>query len=386
MEKMLRLLEKVVSHDLNTIKKTQSAYFDNICTKQCLLYGAGNAGKNAAQTLKQNSRNILGFIDNNPKKWNTSFDGIPVFSLENAKITFGNSYPVLISIINREINSNYKNIVDTLNRQGMTHVMPYAYYLWSYGKKYLPWFAQGDATDIVPYKSQIKEAAELFHDKLSLQTFVEMARTSIFADFESFSEPVKAPQYFDQDILNKLQFPVHMVDVGAYDGDTLKSFLENVGSEKLGSWVALEPDPLTFNRLKNFVCSLPVDIQNRITLINAAASDKEGIAYLVNEDSESAMVTDEKTSFKITLNSLDSLDCLSLCNYIKMYIEGYEKDAINGAKNIIKRNSPSLAICVYHKPKDFFEIPLCLYKLTNRSNFMMRRYGSYFFETVCYLI
>ena len=66
---------------------------------------------------------------------------------------------------------------------------------------------------------------------------------------------------------------------------------------------------------------------------------------------------------------LTTLDCfvhvreIERVDFIKLDIEGAELDCLQGAQNTIEKFCPKLAISLYHKPNDFFEIPLWL---TNR--------------------
>ncbi|REK69584.1 hypothetical protein DX130_24085 [Paenibacillus paeoniae] len=45
-----------------------------------------------------------------------------------------------------------------------------------------------------------------------------------------------------------------------------------------------------------------------------------------------------------------------------MDVEGSELASLYGAKQIISENTPILAICIYHKPEDLFEIPFYILK------------------------
>jgi len=71
---------------------------------------------------------------------------------------------------------------------------------------------------------------------------------------------------------------------------------------------------------------------------------------------------------KIRVNSLDCLlkDKLPP-TYIKMDIEGAELEALKGATKIIKTFSPKLAVCVYHKFGDIWNIP----------DFILREFNNY---------
>ena len=72
--------------------------------------------------------------------------------------------------------------------------------------------------------------------------------------------------------------------------------------------------------------------------------------------------------------------------FLKMDIEGSELKALHGARKIIQRDKPKLAICVYHKPEDIIEIPLYINSLVPEYKFYMRHYGYTPANTVLYAI
>lgn len=62
-----------------------------------------------------------------------------------------------------------------------------------------------------------------------------------------------------------------------------------------------------------------------------------------------------------------------LPDFIKMDIEGSELDALKGAKNILIKKRPKLAICLYHKNQDMWEIPLYLKEIVPDYNFYCKK-------------
>jgi hypothetical protein len=69
-----------------------------------------------------------------------------------------------------------------------------------------------------------------------------------------------------------------------------------------------------------------------------------------------------------------------------MDIEGAEALALIGAKKIIKKCRPILAISYYHKPDDIWEIPLLLEKQCENYKFYLRQHLYNSFESVLYAI
>ena len=50
-----------------------------------IVFGAGEMGRYAGQLLKHDGHEVLCFIDNDPGKWNTTIDGIPIINFEQYK-------------------------------------------------------------------------------------------------------------------------------------------------------------------------------------------------------------------------------------------------------------------------------------------------------------
>ena len=71
--------------------------------------------------------------------------------------------------------------------------------------------------------------------------------------------------------------------------------------------------------------------------------------------------------------------------YIKLDIEGVELKALQGMSNTIMNNKPKLAICIYHKPKDLWELPLFVKQLNPKYKLFIRQHHPYN-ETILYAI
>lgn len=65
---------------------------------------------------------------------------------------------------------------------------------------------------------------------------------------------------------------------------------------------------------------------------------------------------------------------LNRVDFIKMDIEGSELDALKGARKTISKYKPQLAICMYHKLEDMWEIPIYIKELRSDYEFAFRQY------------
>lgn len=102
----------------------------------------------------------------------------------------------------------------------------------------------------------------------------------------------------------------------------------------------------------------------------------------------------ETTDSRITDTGTVSIDARKLddvlqgkkVTFIKMDIEGAELAALRGAEKIIREQRPRLAICVYHKPEDIWEIPSLILSCNPDYRLYLRHYSITETETVLYAI
>jgi hypothetical protein len=73
-------------------------------------------------------------------------------------------------------------------------------------------------------------------------------------------------------------------------------------------------------------------------------------------------------------------------NYVKLDIEGAEASALKGMARTIQSSRPALAVCVYHKPADLWEIPMLIDELLPESNFYLRAHAWNGFDLVFYAV
>ena len=89
---------------------------------------------------------------------------------------------------------------------------------------------------------------------------------------------------------------------------------------------------------------------------------------------------------KIDVDALDNILKGKRASFIKMDLEGSELHALKGAKEIIKIYRPKLAISIYHKPEDMWELPDIILSYHSDYKLYIRHYSIAAEETIMYAI
>ena len=72
--------------------------------------------------------------------------------------------------------------------------------------------------------------------------------------------------------------------------------------------------------------------------------------------------------------------------HIKMDIEGAELDALEGAREVIARHAPVLAVCSYHRQADLWRIPALIHSINSSYRFFLRPHRIEGWDLVCYAV
>ncbi len=169
-----------------------------------------------------------------------------------------------------------------------------------------------------------------------------------------------------------------IIDAGCYNGATAIRFLE-WGKGKVKRVYSFEFDPSSYAR-----CERNLEpYKDRVTLINCGLWDKDEVIYTAPNGSGGSTVFSEGST-EIRLTSIDNVVNGGAVTLIELDIEGAELKALMGAKNTIIRHRPRLAISLYHKPEDLYEIPGYILSLVPEYKFYLRHYASNEWETVLY--
>ena len=159
------------------------------------------------------------------------------------------------------------------------------------------------------------------------------------------------------------------VDLGAYDGDTIKEFL-NYTDCSYREIVALEPDSKNFKKLQRFVVEAGL---KHVHLFNKGIWSEEGtLSFAASGGRQSALQSNGKV--EVPVDSVDHIMQGRTVSYMKLDVEGAEFEALSGAAQTIGKWAPKLFVAAYHRDNDLWRLPLLLWQLNKNYNIYLRKH------------
>lgn len=343
------------------------------------LYGGGYTGAIIIKLFREEGIEIIAIIDDDENLQGKDIQGIPVISFQKFSIIYqekNNISVVLTSIYGKAILKKLEILPD---------LKIYELFDWYSeiigNKEWINLICEEQELSILRFEWDLLK--ENWTDKKSIQVLEGLwkyFRSKDLNDIEKICTDEE--QYFIPEVLNAIKLPLYIIDGGAYRGELLHSLLDNkLNFEK---WYCFEPDP------ENYI--LLTEQANQNGLNNQQICIKKGLwsesreIYFKSGNATGSCIVSYKTSDYVDVVSIDEYINMGKCNFIKMDIEGAELQALKGAMNVIKRERPILAICIYHSIRDYWEIPKLLMNELENYQYYVRHHALICNETVLYAI
>lgn len=203
-----------------------------------------------------------------------------------------------------------------------------------------------------------------------------------------YTKCFRQEQYFEHSGGFAFEDQEIFVDGGCFDLETTRIFQEILKNEgkQCRKVYAFEPD-----RNNYLICKKKIENNawRNINLVNAGLWREEMYVEFEGIGTAGAHMVEsgKESGERVKVVSLDcAVDRKDKVTFVKLDIEGAELAALQGARRILLENKPKLAVCLYHKKEDYWQIPYYLKTLVPEYRFYIRHYSNYSAETVLYAV
>lgn len=337
---------------------------------ELIIVGAAGEGVRLAQICSTLGVRVLAVADDDPKKLGQVVAATQVVAVDSLHQQ-PKSVPVVIA--------SHRALLPTrrLREMGFATVLPLMALQVMDPARFPPhMFHAGLLEDLVENLGQYERLAELLADDFSARVLAAVIRYRLDGDPEVLSAITEWELYGPGALLSYGDDEVY-VDGGTFDGDSIRLFMNRVGG-KFDRIIGFEPDPATFRRLRDNFADEP-----RVEPINAGLHARAGTLKFDDAGTRGSILSDSGT-ISVPVMGLDELLKGDRVSYIKMNIEGAEIDALEGARQAIKKWSPKLAVSAYHYPDHLWKVPFKISELDSSYRIHFRQHDGGIIETVCY--
>jgi len=375
--------KKAIGDYLDEVLKRKEFSIDRIkreikSSKVVCAFGLGMVSYPIITAIKKLTDIKINFSsDNDSSKWGKTFhDNLKCISPKELE-EYKDDIAILITT------QHYKKIHQQLLEKGFKKIFAITEY------RLLNDTYFKNKENIQTIKDNVLKVTDILEDERSKEIMFMLIKNwfDFNVDTVGYEEIFTNDEYYPCDII-QLSANESFVDVGAYNGDTIIDFIKKTHNQ-FNAIFAFELDKKNFKELEATVDKLAASVKNKIKLYNFGLLDEEKHVYYETggSGSESTFINviNNACACGKTLRLNDILKNESV-TFIKMDIEGSEVKALSGAEEIIRKQKPKLAVCVYHKPEHLWEVPLYIKKIVPEYKIYIRHHTPLEYETVCYAL
>ncbi|CAM8655897.1 Methyltransferase FkbM [Candidatus Methylacidiphilaceae bacterium] len=385
-EELISELKALLNESPESVAERERTAHDKLTTSfnnQLILFGTGKLGRRTLKGLREVGIEPLAFCDNNSVIWGSDIEGLKVLSPEQAVSDFGTKAAFVVTIWNDTLGHPLEVVRQQLQSYGNCTVVSFLPLYWKYHGQFLPYFSLDRPSKILAAGEGLMDIMLFVRDDESRSSFFKNIKSRFTGELGILPSPIDKCIQFKNEFLKANKEEV-FVDAGAYTGDTLRLVLESPALE-FREYIALEPDPQNFKRLKKLIRTFDEELRSKITTFPVAAGTFNGEICFDGSGTEQARIS-QSGHIKVGCRRIDNLFKDKEVTFIKMDIEGAEPDAIEGASNIIKNKSPILAVSVYHQIDHLWRILSLINNMNNGYAFFFRPHGAGGWDYILYAV
>ena len=353
-----------------------NTFFKTVSGKKLILWGAGYR---AAQFINHNRKLDVAYIcDNDPAKAGKFLMNIPIVNLSRLTNENPDDFVILAThgqiqdVLQSDAVSTKKHnlfILDALNSEG----------------EYTTYFFD--------HYNELLATVDMLNDDLSKRTLLKIAeyKQSGINDWSAIYTPYE--YYLLEMYEHYICHDEVIIDGGGYIGDTIQKFIEFFGSTLKRAY-SFEPAPACMKQLTDVVASNP---QYDLIVKPYGLSDKnETVEFVFQKNAwagshlKDRRILDNESKYDnesmfIEVRALDHIIPENeKITFIKMDVEGAEFKSILGAKGLIQKWKPRLAIAIYHSAHDYIQIPKLIRGIVPEYKLFIRHHTTNGADTVLY--
>lgn len=351
--------------------------------RSIVIYGSGITGKICLDILEEHGYSVKYFIDDDICKIGKCIYGKQVISLDDFESKYEKKASTLIigSIYINAILSKldkrvfYKcedcKILDMKDIYNQRKRINVSRFITVHDKEYV--------------KDNFDQLYEICPDFESRKIIDVMKKVYFehYTGFDIYNDICSdEPQYFTKQVVSILKNRNNSIlDGGAYHGEILSDLIRfGIPVKKL---TLFEVEQKNYNKMLNNIESSILG--GKCVAVNQGLWDKSGEIYIEGEG-DTCRISNRVTDKKMQVISIDEFYKNNSVDFMKMDIEGAERQALKGGIGTIKRDRPVLAICIYHSPEDFVGIPIYLNDVLEEYSYNILHHTNEYVESILYAI
>lgn len=272
---------------------------------------------------------------------------------------------VLLCIKNPEIIKKTSSFLDSINVDSMT------FDEFVVGKNY----------------EKVTRCISLCADDKSKYIYTELLKRRLDNCFDG-KDLVENDPYFAIPQFIEENFNEVYVDLGAFVGDSLESFLfKRLTSFK--TYYAFEPDEKNYLAMQYRIDRLEKEWnmpKGKVVPVCSAVGAKQEKLFFSNGGIATSGVSVKGEGSVVNVVTLDEFFKDININTIKADIESFEYPMLLGGENVIRNNRPKLAISIYHSMLDFYNIMSWVDSLDLGYKFWIRHHSARMSDTIMYAV